>query len=283
MEDPEAATPGRYRAIVAYDGTAYSGFQIQPRRPTIQGALEQALQRATQQAVRVQGAGRTDAGVHAHGQVISFSCRWAHGVQVLQRAMNALLPVDIAVREMAVAPEAFHARFSATARTYLYTMYESAVRVPTLDRYAHRMPGALDADALQGAAKALLGEHDFAALGQPTVGDSSVRRVLRAEWLLRPPEEDGWCGEAAERFYRFRIEANGFLRGMVRRAVGTLLEVGQGVRTVDSFREFLASRDISQAAPPAPACGLCLWRVAYRARPAERTTCGGAADHRRPE
>jgi tRNA pseudouridine38-40 synthase len=280
--DPAAVEVRRYRATVAYDGTAYSGFQTQPHRPTVQGALEEALRRATQERVRVQGAGRTDAGVHAHGQVISFSCRWAHGEAVLERAMNALLPEDIAVRELAVADERFHARYSATARLYVYTVYASAVRVPALERTAHRVPTAPDLAAMQAAADALVGERDFGALGQPTVGESRVRRVLRAAWVARPAAGGDWC-EAAERAWQFQIEANGFLRGMVRRAVGTLLEVGAGLRPVSSLRELLASGDIARAAPPAPACGLSLWRVTYGALPVERTSCGGGADRRRPE
>jgi len=273
----------RYRATVAYDGTAYSGFQIQPQRPTVQGALEDALHRATQERVRVQGAGRTDAGVHAHGQVISFTCRWAHGEAVLERAMNALLPADIAVRDLAEADERFHARYSATARMYVYTIYTGAVRVPALDRTAHRVASAPDLAAMQRAAAALVGERDFAALGQPTVGESSVRRVLRAAWVSRPADGGDWCDPAAGRAWQFQIEANGFLRGMVRRAVGTLLEVGAGLRPVDGLEELLASGDIARAAPPAPACGLSLWRVTYEALPVERTSCGGAADRRRPE
>lgn len=277
MDDPEAAPLARaaqtYRATVAYDGTEYSGFQIQPGRRTIQGALEEALSRATQQRVRIKGAGRTDAGVHARGQVISFVCEWAHGEAVLQRAMNALLPADIAVQGLSAVEETFHARFSARSRLYVYTVLEGAYRAPLSERYAHRVSGPLHLEAMAEAAAGLVGEHDFATFGQPTVGESTVRRVWVARWVPRLPAADACWQEGPGPAYQFHIEANGFLRGMVRRVVGTLLEVGSGLRTAPAFAEAMASRDVARAAPPAPPCGLCLWRVSYAATPAEDTTC----------
>ncbi len=260
MNTPSEAGECLYRALVAYDGTDYGGFQLQPDRPTIQGELERVLQRLTQRAVRVHGAGRTDAGVHATGQAISFETAWRHGPQELERALNALLPASIAVRGLARAETGFHARYSAIGREYLYTVYESAVRWPQLDRFALHVQSALDWTAMQAAAGALVGEHDFAAFGQPPAGLVTIRRVCRAEWVLLP------AGTEPAQRRQLRIEANAFLRGMVRRIVGTSLAVGMGLLAPGEVAEILASRDISRASPPAPACGLCLARVVYPGR-----------------
>lgn len=253
-----------YRALVEYDGTDYGGFQIQADRPTIQGELERALQRLTQGFVRVHGAGRTDAGVHARGQVISFRTTWRHGLQELHRALNAVLPPAIAVRALAPAPEDFHARFSALSRVYVYQIYTGPVRSPLLARFAHHVPQPLDLAAMNAAAEVLVGEHDLAAFGQPPEGENTVRVVQRALWRVCPGEQGYPAWQVAPRIV-FEIEANGFLRGMVRRIVSTLLAVGQGWLSYAEWREIVASRDMRRAAAPAPACGLCLWRVNYGA------------------
>jgi len=250
---------GNYRATVEYDGTDYSGFQVQPDRRTIQGELEGALERVARQSVRVTGAGRTDAGVHAWGQVINFRVEWPHGPRALARAMNALLPREIAVRDLAVVGERFHARFSAQSRVYVYSIHHGPVRAPLLSRYSHRVARPLDVEAMAQAASLLVGEHDFAAFGQPPVGERTVRVVERAEWRSGV----AGLGSEGQRLLRFVVEANAFLRGMVRRLVGTLLLVGVGSLSVDGFSEILESADIQRAAPPAPASGLCLWRVRY--------------------
>ena len=252
-----------YGATVEYGGTEYSGFQIQLDRSTIQGELEESLARATGQAVRVHGAGRTDAGVHAAGQVISFRATWAHGSESLQRALNAYLPRDIVVTELGSVPEGFHARFSARRRTYLYTILLREVRSPLARRFAHCVTGNLDVAGMQLAADCLRGERDFAAFGQSPGGTNTVRTVYRAGWQC---EAGGWSGfmfEHAPTILRFEIEANAFLRGMVRRIVGSLLLVGSGRWTVPDFSDVIESRDIGRAAAPVPACGLCLWRVVY--------------------
>jgi len=250
----------RYRAIVAYDGTDYGGFQIQASGLTIQGELERALRSATQEFVRIVGAGRTDAGVHAQGQVISFETSWRHGVETLQRAMNALLPDDIVVRDLAPAEERFHARFSARQRTYRYWVHHAPASQPLMRRYGWGLAKRPDVEAMQRAAGHLLGEHDFAAFGQAPGGGNTVRAVLRAEWRGR--EAPPWAGADVE-LWEFEIAANAFLRGMVRRVVGTLLLVGSGELSADGFAEVLASRDPARSGPPAPARGLTLWRVEY--------------------
>jgi tRNA pseudouridine38-40 synthase len=255
-----SALTKNYRATVAYDGTAYSGFQIQKRHPTIQGELESVLARLTGQPVRVNGAGRTDAGVHAHGQVINFWAAWRHSVEDLERGMNALLPSDIAVRGLAIAPSDFHARFSASRREYLYRIYIAPTREPILDRYAHRVALPLDWDAMAKAARCLVGEHDFAALGQSPTGGNTIRHVYQVCWSHQVME---WAPDRRIEVGEFRITANGFLRGMVRRAVALLLAVGEAKMSLETFQEIIASKDIRRATPPAPPCGLSLWCVYY--------------------
>lgn len=252
-----------YRAHVEYDGTRYNGFQIQADKPTIQGELERSLAQVTQQSVRVTGAGRTDSGVHAHGQVISFKAAWSHAVSELQRAMNATLPDDIAVRDVAVAPEGFHARFSASSREYVYRILNSAQRSPLRERYAWRVETPLAMERMAEASGLLVGRHDLAAFGQPPVGTNTTRNVLRAVWASAADVLADLPEAEAQPMLAFRIEANAFLRGMVRRIVGTLLQVGQQHLSVAEWQDILLSRDISRAAAPAPAQGLCLWRVRY--------------------
>jgi tRNA pseudouridine38-40 synthase len=238
--------------LVEYDGTDYCGFQVLSDRPSVQAALEQVLLRLTGQATRIRYAGRTDAGVHAQGQVIAADVRWRHSLADLERAWNALLPADIAVREVArVTDPTFHPRFSARSRVYRYTVWTALRRSPLHGRYAHHEARPLDVARMNRAATLLVGSHDFASFGQPTQGDSTVRDVMRAGW------------QQMGSTLHFEIEANAFLRRMVRTVVGTLLAVGAGRQSVESVAEVLAARDRSLAAPPAPACGLCLIEVKY--------------------
>jgi tRNA pseudouridine38-40 synthase len=251
-----------YRATVEYDGTEYSGFQIQLEQLTIQGELEKALHRVSQEAVRVHGAGRTDAGVHARGQVISFEMAWTHTRADMQRAMNAVLPSDIAVRDVAAVDARFHARFSAKSRVYVYRIYTGRIRSPLLDRFAHHVPRELDIEAMRQATAQLIGRHDFAAFGQPTSGTSTVRHMHRASWSISGEGPFGVSGQPGSQL-RLEVEANGFLRGMIRRLVATLILVGQDRLTVQGFGDILASRDISRPGVLAPPSGLCFWRVRY--------------------
>ena len=267
----DGVATGNYRAVIAYDGTEYSGFQVQADQRTIQGELERALQRLSQGFVRVHGAGRTDAGVHAQAQVISFRADWAHGPEALQRAMNAVLPQDIAVRELSGAEEGFHARYSASGRVYLYSIYHGQVRSPLWQRFAHHVAQPLDLAAMNEAARFLWGRQDFAAFGQPPCGENTVRTMYRAGWQV-PALGQGWS-TGSPPLWQFEIEADAFLRGMVRRIVGTLLAVGRGELTPPGLAEILASRDISRARASVPACGLCLWQVYYRR---EGVRSGGA-------
>jgi tRNA pseudouridine38-40 synthase len=239
------------RATVAYDGTDFLGFQWQSQGRTVQGVLERALAQVTQTATRVAASGRTDTGVHARGQVIAFRTTWRHTLPDLQRALNAVLPADVAVSDLAPAAPGWHPRFSARRRYYRYTVLNQELRAPLERRYALLVTRPLNLAALQAAAEPLLGEHDFASFGRPTQGDSTVRYIFSARWL-----QEGPC-------FTFAVVGNAFLRGMVRSLVGSLLQVGLGDWPVEQMQTILASRDRAQAAPPAPACGLCLMRVDY--------------------
>jgi tRNA pseudouridine38-40 synthase len=213
----------------------------------VQGELERALGRICDEPVRIAGAGRTDAGVHATGQVMSFRTASALDGAKLGRGVNALLPEDIAVSALEPCGEDFHARFSATGRTYEYRLRIGPTRDP-LERWGHHHPVALRLDAMVEAAAALLGTRDYAAFAS---GPGGTRTVRRAEWAR---EGD---------LLRFEIEADAFLRGMVRAVVGTLLWVGSGKIAVERFAEIVRSGDRSHAGPSAPARGLCLTRVTY--------------------
>jgi tRNA pseudouridine38-40 synthase len=241
----------RVRAVVAYDGTDYSGFQRQVNAPTVQATLEAALAQVTQEAITILAAGRTDAGVHAAGQVIAFDTVWRHSLNDLQRALNAVLPADIVVRKVGEAASDFHPRYSACSRCYQYTVYNAPVRWPLVRRYSLYVSAPLDVEAMQRAARTLIGERDFATFGQPPQGKVTVRRVSVAVWRGEPP----WL--------TFDIEANAFLYRMVRSIVGTLLQVGRGESGVEEFAALLASCDRSQAGPTAPPQGLCLMEVKY--------------------
>ena len=244
----------RYRATVAYDGTGYHGFQRQApgHEPTIQGELERALIKIGQPGVTILGSGRTDAGVHATGQVIAFDADWRHATDALQRALNATLPGDMAVLDLAEAAPDFHPRYDAMSREYVYTIYNAPVRHPLWRLYALHVAGPLDVSAMNSAAAELVGEHDFAAFGQPTVGEVTIRHMLRAGCRAEPP------------VVRVELEANGFLYRMVRSIVGTLLAVGRGAMTPEQLHDVMESRDRSRAEAVVPPHGLCLTRVNYR-------------------
>lgn len=243
----------RVRAVIAYDGTRFHGFQRQPvdREPTIQGEIERTLQAIAGAQIGVAGAGRTDAGVHASAQVIAFDIEWRHTLEDLQRALNAKLPPDIAVLELIEAAADFHPRFQARARSYRYTIYNARLRHPHHRLYALHVADELDVQAMRAATECLVGEHDFAAFGQPTIGESTVRVMYRVMIKTQAP----WIS--------IDLEANGFLYRMVRSIVGTLLEVGRGRMSREQFEQVLASRDRAQAATTAAAHGLSLIGVSY--------------------
>jgi len=237
---------------VEYDGTAYHGFQVQAGRRTIQGELERALASVAQEEIRIVGAGRTDAGVHALGQVISFRTGWDRSLAVLQRALNAVLPRDIAIREMEETPPDFHARYSAVSREYRYTILNRPVRSPLAERFAYHFATPLAVEPMAEACGHLVGRHDFASFGQPMKEDgSTVRTIHRAR-----------CWREGDYVY-VDIVADAFLRRMVRRIVGGLLEVGTGRLSSEEFREIFLARNPSLIKVMAPPRGLCLVKVNY--------------------
>lgn len=221
---------------------------MQTNARTVQGELERALSQVCDEPVRITGAGRTDAGVHATGQVIDFRTASTLDRETMERGVNALLPEDIAISALEDAAEGFHSRFSATGRTYEYRIRNTATRAPLERHREHWLPGPLDVDAMRGASEALIGRWDFAAFAAGVAGERGVRRAV-------------W--EREDDVLRFEIEAEAFLRGMVRGIVGTLIWVGRGKIGVDRFGEILRSRDRSLAGPSAPARGLCLVNVSY--------------------
>ena len=245
----------RVRAVVAYDGTNYGGFQRQVNAPTVQAALEAALAQVAQETATVLAAGRTDAGVHAAGQVIAFDTAWRHSLGDLQRALNAVLPVDIAVLKVGEAVPDFHPRYDARSRHYRYSLYNAPVRCPLNRRHSLHVAAPLDVELMQRAAECLVGEHDFATFGRPPQGwrrsSVTVRQVLLAEWNRESTR------------LAFDIEANAFLYHMVRSIVGTLLQVGQGRMSLEEFVAALVACDRRLAGPTAPPHGLCLVEVRY--------------------
>jgi len=241
----------RVKAVVAYDGTGYGGFQRQKNAPSIQEELERALEKLTQTPCPVLAAGRTDAGVHAEDQVIAFDTVWRHPLPDLQRALNAVLPAQIAVLQMEVAAPAFHPRYDALRRAYRYTVYRGAVWHPFAVRYSLHVERTLNLEAMQAAASMLVGKHDFAAFGSPPVGENTLREVYSATWT----PQDVWL--------YFDIEANAFLYRMVRMVVGTLLRVGYEAFSPEVFAEILQNCERRKAGPAVAPQGLCLKRVLY--------------------
>jgi tRNA pseudouridine38-40 synthase len=240
-----------YRLIVEYDGTDFHGWQVQPGVRTVQATLEEALARLLGHPAHAAAAGRTDAGVHAAGQVVCFRSERAIPLPTLRRALNALTPEDVVIRAADTVPEEFDARRAARCRRYVYRIWNRREPSPFWRRYAWHVAWALDLDAMRHAAAQLVGEHDFSSFrASGCDATHPVRRVLRSELERR--------GD----LLAYAIEATAFLRHMVRNIVGTLVEVGSGRRDAD-LTALLAARDRTQAAATAPPHGLCLAEVCY--------------------
>ena len=239
------------RLLVAYDGTRFCGWQRQENGPTIQGAIEDAL-RPFAERPTLFGAGRTDSGVHALGQVASVEIGTSHATDVIRRALNVSLDRDIRVLEVADAPEGFNARFDAIGKTYRYRIATREGVSPFDHRYVWHLPQPLDVAAMQAATPALLGRHDFSSFmssGSDVI--DTVRTLDRAELRANG-------GELV-----FEVHGDGFLRHMVRAIVGTLVDVGAGRRDRDTMRELVDARDRGNAGDTAPAQGLTLVSVDY--------------------
>jgi tRNA pseudouridine38-40 synthase len=256
----------RLKLTIEYDGTKYVGWQRQPEGVSIQGLLEDALAPFEGGAVVVHGAGRTDAGVHALGQVASVATRAAHDVATLQRALNAVLPLDVRVISVEDAGPRFHARFDAVSKTYEYRIVNAPYVSAFLHRYVWHVPGTLDVDAMRAGADTLLGRHDFAAF-QSTGGDVlTTERTISVIALGSDPTPWGLTpnrGQIPAGLLTLRITGDGFLRHMVRTIAGTLVDVGLGRWPAGYVAEILAGADRTRAGRAAPPCGLFLVAVSY--------------------
>jgi tRNA pseudouridine38-40 synthase len=246
--------PRRVKLTVAYDGTAYAGWQVQPNGPTVQAALEGVLARILQEPVRVRAAGRTDAGVHAREQVVDFADAGARDLETIVHGGNALLPSDIRILSAVEVPAEFDARRHATEKEYRYFLYLSPVPSPFLSRYAWHIEKTIDLDAVREGLSHLVGEHDFSSFrGQGCNAISPVRTVFRAE--VARHDVPG--------LFSIDVAGAGFLRHMVRNIVGTVVNAGKGKHSADHVGEILRARDRSAAGLNAPPHGLFLWRVSY--------------------
>ena len=244
------------KLTLQYDGTDYVGWQRQAEGVSIQGLLEDALRPIEGAPVTVHGAGRTDAGVHAAGQVASVTLTATLDVSTLARALNAVLPVDLRVVDAEEMPAGFHARFSATGKIYQYRIVNAPFVSPFVRRYVWHVIPTLDKDAMRRASNILVGTHDFAAfraIGTPVA--STVRTIRRLEWR-----------EQLDSLFVMEVEGDGFLRHMVRSIAGTLVEIGWGRWPPEAMHDILDSRDRARAGTTAPPQGLFLMSVMYEGR-----------------
>ena len=275
---PEVPTPAQWKLTLAYDGTDFHGWQIQPGLPTVQGLLADAIASITGERVLPQGSGRTDAGVHALGQTASFPLRAPIPAQNLLRALNRVLPAAIRVLAAEPVPHGFHARHSAVEKTYQYRIFSAhsgAICPPFLARFVHLCPWPLNVAAMHAAAQLVLGEHDFTsfAAADPDLAtraaDPDAETSLRAHGHtgnIRTLFASGWSLRAEDADHPllcYTVRGNGFLHHMVRNLVGTFLEVGRGRTAPQDVARILAARNRSQAGPTAPASGLFLVHVGY--------------------
>ena len=247
-----------FKLTLQYDGTDYVGWQRQAAGTSIQGLLEDALHPIEGGHVNVHGAGRTDAGVHALGQVCSFKLHASIEPRALTLALNAVLPKDVRVAAAELMPDDFHARFSSTGKIYDYRIVTGLFASPFLRRYVWHVKGRLDPAVMREASTRFVGTHDFAAFeGHGAVRRTTVRTVRRLEWS---------GGGSPEEPLVMRIEGDGFLRHMVRNIAGTLVDIGLRRRMPEDIEQIFASRARPQAGPTAPASGLFLRQVLYSAK-----------------
>jgi tRNA pseudouridine38-40 synthase len=254
------------KLTLAYDGTDFSGWQIQPGQLTIQGSLADVAEKLTQCRLTIQGAGRTDAGVHATGQVANFKTESSMSAGEFQRAFNALLPASIRVVTAEEVDPDFHARWSALAKTYRYRIFRGRVVSPFLSKYVQHDPFPLDFDAMAEAAQKFEGEHDFTSFAASTGSEEDDRerattRTIYSSTCLRTECQDPASGGAEE--WIFVVRGKSFLRYMVRKMTGTLVDVGRGKLRPDDIAELFALRDRSKSGPTMPPHGLCLAVVEY--------------------
>jgi tRNA pseudouridine38-40 synthase len=283
MEEPSQPAPQNWRLTLAYDGTDFCGWQVQPGKPTIQGELQSALGRITGESPLPQGSGRTDAGVHALAQVASFPLNAPIPQENLLRALNRTLPGSIRVMDARHAPASFHARHSATAKTYEYRIFRGAICPPFLARYVYHWTLPLEIEALTDSARNFEGEHDFQSFAA-TDPDLAHRENAKAETAMQGSDATSpalvapgstirtiysslWENRRTEagEILVYCVRGNGFLHHMVRILVGTMLDVGRGYLGTAEIEEIFAARRRSAAGPTAPARGLFLDSVEYPA------------------
>jgi tRNA pseudouridine38-40 synthase len=250
--------PRNFKITIAYDGTDFCGWQLQPSRPTVQGTLADAIERITAQRVLPQGSGRTDAGVHALAQVASFALESVIPAENLLVALNHILPASIRINSVEEVAADFHARHSARAKTYHYRVFRQSICPPFLARYVYHHPFPLQEEVMMRASELVIGEHDFSSFaavdperGKDDQETENVRTIYSSEW-----QRDG-------DLLVYRVRGNGFLHHMVRNLVGTFLLVGKGSLASDSIPTIVAARRRSEAGPTAPASGLFLVSVEY--------------------
>jgi tRNA pseudouridine38-40 synthase len=292
-ESTQIAPPQQcWKLTLAYDGTEFRGWQVQPGERTVQGELQAALGRITGESPLPQGSGRTDAGVHALAQVASFSLAAPIPTENLQRALNRTLPSSIRILETKTVRSTFHARHSAVAKTYEYRVFRDAICPPTLTRYVYAYSWPMDVAALQRSAKIFEGEHDFlsfaatdpelASRAANPESEPETRPLPREGFLIKPPMEptvkrifsSAWEESAGETgaLLIYRVRGSGFLHHMVRNLVGTMLDVGRGRLQAESIPSILAARNRAAAGPTAPARGLFLHSVEYDERESANKT-----------
>lgn len=247
-----------FKLLLQYDGTDFHGWQTQDRLRTVQGELIRVLSLLDDREVRVDGSGRTDAGVHAEGQVASVQLQREITPRKLRNAVNGNLARDVRVLFADIVPEDFHARYSAVSKTYVYRLVHGPVMSPFWSRFAHQEARPIDLDIIRGCARLFLGEHDWTAFSAAqSDAESRVRTVTQLEISA------GWDGRGLCHLVEFTVTANGFLRYMVRSIVGTLLAAGRGEIEAETVRRAIGEGDRNLVGPTAPACGLTLLRVQY--------------------
>lgn len=253
------------RLLIAFDGSAYCGWQRQLNGETIQGMLENRLSRMCDSRISLHGSGRTDAGVHALGMVANFHTKGNIPVEAFHRGLNSMLPTDIRIIEAREVNAAFHSRYSAVCKTYRYDLFCGDLQLPQTRLYVAHLPGPFDPEKARAGLAVITGTHDFSSFERTgsrdmtrTEGRGAVRTIFSASCTPFPDQEDCWS---------FSFTGDGFLRQMVRNLVGTLVEVACCRISIDEIRHILAAKDRSLAAPSAPACGLFLEKVHYSGLP----------------
>ena len=253
---------GNWKLTLAYDGTTFHGWQVQPGLQTVQGNLQAALARITGESLLPQGSGRTDSGVHALGQVASFQLQAPIPAENLQRALNRTLPRAIRVLSAQLVLDSFHARHGATAKTYEYRIFRGELCSPFLAPYIHPCRWPLNMDLLHQSAAQVLGEHDFLSLAASDADLQSRSEETEPRSTIRSIFSNSWTEEPGD-LLLYRVRGNGFLHHMVRNLVGTMLEIARGQFPPGSMTTILAARSRSAAGPTAPAKGLFLHSVEY--------------------